>query len=171
MLNTSAAEPEDRAAAGGVRIGYARVSTDDQNLAAQHDALARAGCEQVYSEYVTGAKDDRGELAQAMKALRAGDTLVVWRLDRLGRSLSHLLTTVNGLAKRGVAFESITERIDTTSAAGTLIFHIFASLAQFERQLISERTKAALAAGRARGRKGGRPPALNSPVRRCGCSS
>lgn len=144
-----------------VRIGYARVSTDDQSLAGQLDQLGRAGCEPIYSEHASGSKDDRPELAQALKALRAGDSLVVCRLDRLGRSLSHLVDTVHELARRGIGFESLTERIDTTSAGGTLIFHIFASLAQFERQLISERTKAGLAAGRARGRMGGRPPALS----------
>lgn len=143
-----------------VRIGYARVSTDDQNLEGQLDQLGRAGCDPIYSEQASGSKDDRPELAQALKALRAGDSLVVCRLDRLGRSLPHLVQTVDQLAARGIGFESLAERIDTTSAGGTLIFHIFASLAQFERQLISERTKAGLAAGRARGRMGGRPPAL-----------
>ena len=143
-----------------VRIGYARVSTDDQNLEGQLDQLGRAGCDPIYSEHASGSKDDRPELAQALKALRAGDSLVVCRLDRLGRSLPHLVQTVDQLAARGIGFESLAERIDTTSAGGTLIFHIFASLAQFERQLISERTKAGLAAGRARGRMGGRPPAL-----------
>lgn len=143
-----------------VRIGYARVSTDDQNLAGQLDQLERAGCAPIYSEHASGSKDDRPELAQALKALRAGDSLVVCRLDRLGRSLPHLVATVDELARRGIGFESLAERIDTTSAGGTLIFHIFASLAQFERQLISERTKAGLAAGRARGRMGGRLPAL-----------
>lgn len=143
-----------------VRIGYARVSTDDQNLAGQLDQLERAGCAPIYSEHASGSKDDRPELAQALKALRAGDNLVVCRLDRLGRSLPHLVATVDELARRSIGFESLAERIDTTSAGGTLIFHIFASLAQFERQLISERTKAGLAAGRARGRMGGRPPAL-----------
>lgn len=143
-----------------MRIGYARVSTDDQNLEGQLDQLKRAGCAPIYSEHASGSKDDRPELAQALKALRAGDSLVVCRLDRLGRSLPHLVQTVDQLAARGIGFESLAERIDTTSAGGTLIFHIFASLAQFERQLISERTKAGLAAGRARGRMGGRPPAL-----------
>lgn len=143
-----------------VRIGYARVSTDDQNLEGQLDQLGRAGCDPIYSEHASGSKDDRPELAQALKALRAGDSLVVCRLDRLGRSLPHLVQTVAELAGRGVGFESLAEHIETTSAGGTLVFNIFASLAQFERQLISERTKAGLAAGRARGRMGGRPPAL-----------
>lgn len=160
MLNTATATTTNPAPGQGVRIGYARVSTEDQTLDPQLDELRRVGCDPIYSEHASGAKDDRPELAQALKALRPGDTLVVCRLDRLGRSLPHLVATVAELAKRGVGFESMAEKIDTTSAGGTLVFNIFASLAQFERQLISERTKAGLAAGRARGRKGGRPPAL-----------
>lgn len=146
--------------AGARRIGYARVSTADQDLAPQLDVLRAKGCDPIYSEHASGKHADRPELAQAMKALRAGDTLVVWRLDRLGRSLPDLIATVNELAGRGVAFESVTEAIDTTTASGKLVFNIFASLADFERHLISERTRAGLAAGRARGRMGGRPPAL-----------
>lgn len=145
---------------GTRRIGYARVSTADQDLAPQLDILHARGCEPVYSEHASGKTADRPELANAMKALRAGDTLVVWRLDRLGRSLPDLIATVNELAKRGIAFESVAEAIDTTTAAGKLVFNIFASLADFERHLISERTRAGLAAGRARGRMGGRPSAL-----------
>lgn len=148
--------------AGTRRIGYARVSTADQDLAPQLDVLRAKGCEPIYSEHASGKHADRPELAQAMKALRAGDTLVVWRLDRLGRSLPDLIATVNELAGRGVAFESVTEAIDTTTASGKLVFNIFASLADFERHLIGERTRAGLAAGRARGRMGGRPPALTS---------
>lgn len=148
--------------AGTRRIGYARVSTADQDLAPQLDVLRAKGCEPIYSEHASGQHADRPELAQAMKALRAGDTLVVWRLDRLGRSLPDLIATVNELAGRGVAFESVTEAIDTTTASGKLVFNIFASLADFERHLIGERTRAGLAAGRARGRMGGRPPALTS---------
>ena len=147
--------------AGGVRIGYARVSTEDQSLDAQIDARNRVGCHRIYSEHASGAKSDRPELTQALKALRKGDSLVVWRLDRLGRSLPHLIATVAELARNGIGFESIDEQIATTSAGGTLIVHVFASLAQFERQLTSERTKVGLAAGRARGRMGGRPPALS----------
>ena len=146
--------------AGTRRIGYARVSTADQDLAPQLDVLRAKGCDLTYSEHASGKKADRQELANAMKALRAGDTLVVWRLDRLGRSLPDLIATINELAERGIAFESVTEAIDTTTAAGKLVFNIFASLAEFERHLISERTRAGLAAGRARGRMGGRPPAL-----------
>lgn len=160
MLNTVDPTTATPAPGTGVRIGYARVSTDDQSLEGQLDQLGRAGCDPIYSEHASGSKDDRPELAQALKALRAGDSLVVCRLDRLGRSLPHLVQTVAELAGRGVGFESLAEHIETTSAGGTLVFNIFASLAQFERQLISERTKAGLAAGRARGRMGGRPPAL-----------
>ena len=148
-------------ALGGHRIGYARVSTADQTADLQTDALSRAGCDTMYVEHASGKRDDRPELAQALKALRVGDTLVVWRLDRLGRSLPHLVAVVADLKERGVAFESLTEKIDTSSAVGELVFHVFASLAQFERQLISERTQAGLAASRARGRRGGRPKALS----------
>lgn len=145
---------------GTRRIGYARVSTADQDLAPQLDILHARGCDPTYSEHASGKTADRPELTNAMKALRAGDTLVVWRLDRLGRSLPDLIATVNELGQRGIAFESVTEAIDTTTAAGKLVFNIFASLADFERHLISERTRAGLVAGRARGRLGGRPPAL-----------
>ena len=138
------------------------MSTVDQDLAPQLDVLRAKGCDPIYSEHASGKKVDRPELLNALKALRAGDTLVVWRLDRLGRSLPELIANVNELATRGVAFESITEAIDTTTASGKLVFNIFASLADFERHLISERTRAGLAAGRARGRVGGRPPALTS---------
>jgi len=160
MLNMAATPLLSQA--GTRRIGYARVSTADQDLAPQLDVLRAKGCEPIYSEHASGKHADRPELAQAMKALRAGDTLVVWRLDRLGRSLPDLIATVNELASRGIAFESVTEAIDTTTASGKLVFNIFASLADFERHLIGERTRAGLAAGRARGRMGGRPPALNS---------
>ncbi|MNJ26972.1 DNA-invertase hin [compost metagenome] len=145
----------------GKRIGYARVSTDDQNLDLQHDALALAGCSTVYEETVSGKSADRPELGHCLKALRSGDTLVVWRLDRLGRSLPDLVGIVSRLEQEGVGFESINERIETTSAAGKLIFHVFAALAEFERNLIRERTRAGLAAARARGRRGGRKPSLN----------
>ena len=160
MLNIAATPLPGHA--GTRRIGYARVSTADQDLAPQLDVLRAKGCHPIYSEHASGKHADRPELAQAMKALRAGDTLVVWRLDRLGRSLPDLIATVNELAGRGVAFESVTEAIDTTTASGKLVFNIFASLADFERHLIGERTRAGLAAARARGRMGGRPPALTS---------
>ncbi len=143
------------------RIGYARVSTDDQNLDLQRDALERAGCQSIYEEKISGKSADRPELEHCLRALRDGDTLVVWRLDRLGRSLPDLVKIVAELESRSVGFESITEKIGTDSAAGKLIFHVFAALAEFERNLIRERTHAGLAAARARGRKGGRPPKLD----------
>ncbi|MFU5000961.1 recombinase family protein [Pseudomonas paraeruginosa] len=145
----------------GKRIGYARVSTDDQNLDLQRDALALVGCSVIYEETVSGKSADRPELGHCLKALRSGDTLVVWRLDRLGRSLPDLVGIVSRLEQEGTAFESINERIETTSATGKLIFHVFAALAEFERNLIRERTRAGLAAARARGRQGGRKPALD----------
>ena len=143
------------------RIGYARVSTDDQHLDLQRDALQQAGCSVIYEEAASGKSAARPELEQCRKALRAGDTLVVWRLDRLGRSLHDLVQIVAELEQRGVHFESLTEKIETGSAAGKLQFHVFAALAEFERGLIRERTQAGLAAARARGRAGGRKPKLD----------
>lgn len=140
-----------------MEIGYARVSTADQTLSLQQDALTAAKCAPIYTDTMSGTKDRRPGLEQALSHLRAGDTLVVWRLDRLGRSLKHLIDTVQDLEQRGVGFKSLTENIDTTTPGGKLIFHIFGSLAEFERALIVERTQAGLAAARARGRKGGRP--------------
>ena len=144
------------------RIGYARVSTDDQNLDLQRDALHLAGVESIYEETASGKSTDRLELEHCLKALRAGDTLVVWRLDRLGRSLPDLVRIVAELETKGIGFESITEKIETISAAGKLVFHVFAALAEFERNLIRERTRAGLAAARARGRAGGRKPKLDA---------
>lgn len=141
-------------------IGYARVSTLDQNLELQRDALEKAGCERVFEDHISGASSERPGWAKATTALREGDTLVVWRLDRLGRSLKHLIDTVNELYARGIGFKSITENIATTTPGGRLVFHIFGALAEFERELIRERTQAGLAAARARGRKGGRPRKL-----------
>src|ERR671939_1153496 len=141
-------------------IGYARVSTDDQNLDLQRDALQKAGCEQIYTDAVSGTKDQRPGLEDALSHLREGDTLVVWRLDRLGRSLRHLIDTVTSLAAEGVGFKSLTEAIDTTTTGGKLVFHIFGALAEFEREIIRERTRAGLAAARARGKNGGRPKSL-----------
>jgi DNA invertase Pin-like site-specific DNA recombinase len=141
-------------------IGYARVSTADQRHALQHDALNAAGCTRIFEDTASGKLDERPGLAQALDYLRDGDTLVVWRLDRLGRSVQHLTGTVAGLAARGIEFRSLTEGIDTSTAAGKLVFHIFASLAEFERSLIVERTRAGLDAAAARGRRGGRPKAL-----------
>ena len=137
-------------------IGYARVSTHDQNLELQEDALRSAGCERIFTDQVSGAKRARPGLDQALDMLRESDTLVVWRLDRLGRSLKHLIEVVGDLGERGVGFKSLQESIDTTSSTGNLVFQIFGAMAEFERNLIRERTQAGLAAARARGRKGGR---------------
>lgn len=143
------------------RIGYARVSTDDQELALQLDALSGTGCLSIYQEKASGKDTERPELIQCLKALRSGDTLVVWRMDRLGRSLSDLVKTISDLEARGVGFESLTEKIETSSATGKLMFHVFAAMAEFERNLIRERTQAGLAAARARGRVGGRKHKLD----------
>ena len=137
------------------------VSTDDQHLDLQRDALTKAGCSVIYEEAASGKSTARPELEQCRKALREGDTLVVWRLDRLGRSLPDLVQIVAELEQRGVGFESLTEKIETDSAAGRLVFHVFAALSEFERNLIRERTQAGLAAARARGRAGGRKPKLD----------
>jgi DNA invertase Pin-like site-specific DNA recombinase len=141
-------------------IGYARVSTSDQTLDLQKDALEKAGCSRIFTDTASGAKAERTGIDEALNYVRAGDTLVVWRLDRLGRSLKHLIETITALNKRRIGFKSITEAIDTTTSGGKLIFHIFGALAEFERDIIRERTQAGLTAARARGRKGGRPKAL-----------
>jgi DNA invertase Pin-like site-specific DNA recombinase len=141
-------------------IGYARVSTADQTLNLQQDALTKAGCSEIFTDIASGAKTERRGLDEALRYVRPGDTLVVWRLDRLGRSLPHLITTMTALEERGIGFKSLTENIDTTTSGGKLIFHIFGALAEFERNLIRERTTAGLMAARARGRKGSRPHAL-----------
>ena len=143
-----------------MRIGYARVSTEDQTTDPQIDALTAHGCETIYSENASGKNTDRPELESCLKALRAGDTLTVWRLDRLGRNLADLIRIVNDLEGRGVGFASLTESIDTTTPAGKLVFHVFAALAEFERNLIRERTMAGLKAARARGKSSGRPRKL-----------
>jgi DNA invertase Pin-like site-specific DNA recombinase len=143
-------------------IGYARVSTQDQNPQLQLDALSFAGCEQVFHEKATGVVRERPELTACLRALRKGDTLVVWKLDRLARSLKDLVEIVHDLESRHVGFKSLTESIDTTSSGGRLVFHIFGALAEFEHSLIRERTVAGLAAARARGRKGGRKPQLTT---------
>ncbi len=142
-------------------IGYARVSTQDQHPELQLDALKAAGCEQFFHEKMTGKLAERPELDACLRTLRKGDTLVVWKLDRLGRSLKNLVEIIHGLEQRGVAFRSLTESIDTANASGKLIFHIFGALAEFEHSLILERTMAGLAAARARGRMGGRKPKLS----------
>jgi DNA invertase Pin-like site-specific DNA recombinase len=142
-------------------IGYARVSTQDQNPALQYDALTQAGCESIYIEKASGAQRDRPELKAALTYMRPGDTLVVWKLDRLARSVKQLIETVEDLEQQKIGFRSLTESIDTTSPGGKLIFHIFAALAEFERSIIQERTRAGLAAARARGRTGGRPSGMS----------
>jgi DNA invertase Pin-like site-specific DNA recombinase len=141
-------------------IGYARVSTTDQPLDLQKDALEKAGCSKIFTDTASGAKAERIGLDEALNYVRSGDTLVVWKLDRLGRSLPHLIETITGLNNRGIGFKSITESIDTTTSGGKLIFHIFGALAEFERDIIRERTQAGLHAARARGRLGGRPKSL-----------
>ncbi|WP_031431984.1 recombinase family protein [Methylomicrobium agile] len=141
-------------------VGYARVSTQDQNPALQLDALKAAGCEKLFVEKASGAQRDRPELLAALDTLRAGDSLVVWKLDRLARSLKQLIETVELLESRSIGLRSLTEAIDTTTAGGKLVFHVFGALAEFERSIIRERTKAGLEAARARGKKGGRPPVL-----------
>lgn len=147
-------------------IGYARVSTHDQNLDLQKDALTEAGCEVIHVEMASGKASDRPELRKVMNYLREGDTLVVWRLDRLGRSMKHLVELVAQMDEKGISFRSLTEEMDTTTPGGKLIFHIFGALAEFERNLIQERTQAGLAAARARGRIGGRPFALDESERK-----
>jgi DNA invertase Pin-like site-specific DNA recombinase len=143
-------------------IGYARVSTVDQNLDLQNDALKKVGCRKIFTDKVSGSAQARDGLDRAVDSLRAGDTLVVWKLDRLGRSLTHLVAFLNDLKDRKIGFRSLQENIHTTSGAGKLVFHIFASLAAFERDLIRERTLAGIASARARGRLGGRPRALDA---------
>jgi DNA invertase Pin-like site-specific DNA recombinase len=147
-------------------LGYARVSTLDQRLDLQQDALRSAGCERIFTDTASGAKTARLGLTAALEEGRAGDILVVWKLDRLGRSLTHLVETVQTLAARGIGLRSLQEQLDTTTSGGRLIFHIFASLAEFERDLIRERTNAGLAAARARGRKGGRPKGVDEKKRK-----
>lgn len=144
-------------------IGYARVSTDDQNLDAQLDALADAGAERIFSDKITGSARNRPDLDRLIGHLRKGDVVIVTKYDRLARSLQDLLQIVETIADKGAGFRSIAEDIDTTTSAGRLIFHVFASIAQFERERISERTKEGLEAARKRGRVGGRPPALTEP--------
>jgi DNA invertase Pin-like site-specific DNA recombinase len=146
----------------GHLLGYARVSTTDQQPHLQVDALQHAGCYRVFTETASGARTDRPILERVLDQLHPGDALVVWKLDRLGRSLRHLVDTVAGLADRGIGFRSLQESIDTTTPGGKLVFHVFAALAEFERDLVRERTSAGLAAARARGRQGGRPSVLTA---------
>ncbi len=149
-----------------MKIGYMRVSTFDQNLDLQEDALKKEGCEKIFSDKISGAlsKDSRLGLKEALEFLRKNDTLVVYKLDRLGRSLKDLIEIVNDLGEKEIGFKSLSESIDTTTANGKLIFHIFGAISEFERDLIRERTKSGLEAARARGRKGGRPKKINSEM-------
>ena len=143
-------------------IGYARVSTQDQNTEMQVDALERAGCDRLFVEKASGAQRDRPELKAALASACAGDTVIVWKLDRVARSLSQLIATFDELDQRGIGLRSLTEAIDTTTSGGKLVFHIFGALAEFERSIIRERTMAGLVAARARGRLGGRPKVLSA---------
>jgi DNA invertase Pin-like site-specific DNA recombinase len=152
---------EKTALESGVLVGYARVSTQEQTPQLQLDALTGASCAKVFVEKASGALRERPELQAALDYMRTGDTLMVWKLDRLARSLKQLIETVEELERRKIGFRSLTEAIDTTTAGGKLVFHLFASLAEFERSIIRERTRAGLEAARAQGRKGGRPPALS----------
>src|SRR5271167_1661119 len=145
----------------GYKIGYARVSTLDQNLGLQQDALKEAGCEKIFIEQMSGAVSDRPAIREALDYARSGDTLIVWKLDRLARSMKQLIETVEALRVRGIGFRSLTEAIDTTTAQGVLVFHMFSALAEFERALIRERTRAGLAAAKRMGRTGGRPAKLS----------
>ena len=144
-----------------MNIGYARVSTQDQDLSLQLDALNDAGCKKIYKEKITGSKKERPQLQKMLGQLRKGDVVVIWKLDRLARSLKDLVGLVNEIQEKGGALHSLNDLIDTTTPHGKFTFHIFAALAEFERDIISERTKAGLAAARARGRKGGRPKGLS----------
>lgn len=145
-----------------MQIGYARISTHDQNLELQRDALDSAGCDKIFTDVASGGSADRDGLAAALEHLRPGDTLVVWRLDRLGRSLKNLIEQISSLRSREIGFRSLTEGIETETSGGRLVFHLFACLAEFERSVIQERTRAGLAAARSRGRRGGRPALMDA---------
>ena len=144
------------------RIGYARVSTLEQEMALQLDALRTAGCDRISEDRVSGAKTDRAGLTEALAYVREGEVLITWKLDRLARSLPHLIETMSQLEKNGAGLQSLTEAIDTTTPGGRLIFHVFGALGQFERDLIRERTRAGLAAAASRGRRGGRKPVVTA---------
>tara|TARA_B100000614_G_scaffold13511_1_gene11391 strand:+ start:64 stop:627 length:564 start_codon:yes stop_codon:yes gene_type:complete len=142
-------------------VGYARVSTNDQNMAMQIEALQKAGCDRIFTDVASGAKAERSGLTEALTYVREGDTLTVWKLDRLGRSMKHLIETVGELEANGIGFRSITENIDTNTPGGRLVFHLFGALSQFERDLIRERTNAGLQVAREKGRMGGRKPVMS----------
>jgi len=148
-----------------LKIGYARVSTKDQNLSLQNDALQKEGCELIFEEKASGAKSDRPELRRMIDQLRKGDIVIIWKLDRLGRSLRDLVNLVTEIQDKGAGLKSLNDSIDTTTPQGKLTFHLFAALAEFERDIISERTKAGLESARARGRKGGRPKGLSEQAK------
>jgi DNA invertase Pin-like site-specific DNA recombinase len=154
-----------------MKIGYARVSTKDQSLELQIDALQKAGCEKIYQEIASGARSDRPALTMMLDHLRSGDILVIWKLDRLGRSLNHLVALVNQLLAKDIGLQSLQDPIDTTTPQGRLSFNLFASLAEFERDLIRERTQAGLSAARARGRNGGRPKGLPKKAEATACAA
>src|SRR4051812_14615515 len=158
--STAAPRPGEDKSSKGMLLGYARVSTVDQNLALQRDALAEAGCQKIFTEQLSGAVTDRPALCEALAFARSGDTLIVWKLDRLARSMKQLIETIEELRQRGIGFRSLTEALDTTTAQGRLVFHMFGALAEFERSLIRERTQAGLAAARRLGRTGRRPSKL-----------
>lgn len=154
-----------------MKIGYARISTKDQNLALQIDALTKAGCEKFYQDVASGARSERPALNEMIHNLRSGDVLVIWKLDRLGRSLNHLISLVNDLMEKKVGLQSLQDPIDTTTPHGRLSFNLFASLAEFERDLIRERTQAGLSAARARGRNGGRPKGIPAKAEATACAA
>ena len=154
-----------------MKIGYARVSTKDQKLELQIDALKKAGCEKIYQDIASGAKTERPELNQMIDNIRPDDVLVIWKLDRLGRSLNHLISLVNDLIDKKVGLQSLNDPIDTTTPQGRLSFNLFASLAEFERDLIRERTNAGLSAARARGRMGGRPKGIPKKAEATACAA
>jgi DNA invertase Pin-like site-specific DNA recombinase len=154
-----------------MKLGYARISTKDQNFELQEDALKEAGCKKIYKDIVSGARQDRPSLNSLLDNCREGDTIIVWKLDRLGRSLKHLVELVNTLIERKVGLVSLNDPIDTTTAQGRLIFNIFSSLAEFERELIRERTNAGLSSARARGRLGGRPKGISKKAEATACAA
>lgn len=154
-----------------MKLGYARVSTKDQNFELQEDALLKAGCEKIYKEVVSGAKQDRPTLTSLIDNCREGDTIIIWKLDRLGRSLKHLVELVNILIKKKVGLISLNDPIDTTTSQGRLVFNMFSSLAEFERELIRERTQAGLSSARARGRVGGRPKGISHTAQATACAA
>jgi len=145
-----------------MNIGYCRVSTTDQTLDLQRDELLKAGCKKIFEDVASGAKSDRHGLRDCIDFARSGDVIVCWKLDRVGRSLKHLIEVINELKERGIGFRCLTQNLDTTTPSGMLVFHVFGAMAEFERSLIQERTQAGLAASRARGRLGGRPKVDNS---------